>query len=610
MATIIPIDNKSFTTAGEKRFYHFLRTTVKPDGECVGWYSPFIEGVEPDFVLYTAEVGLVVFEVKDWVLGQIQKADQHNFTLTSDDGHQEKRTNPLQQARSYVFAILNRLKSLGKTWLSDDPRHQGKPKLPVHGGVVFTNITRQDFEAAGLAKVISPEIVFFADDLALAEVKGGGLPNIRQKLAAMFPPLFPFQLTAAEFSHLREIFWPEVRLKLPSRAGKKTKNEPEISLQFLDQQQESLACRLDATWALVEGPAGSGKTLVLVHKALRELQRQRNRGNDLPILILCYNLTLVHYLKRLLALHQAPLGRRGLRIMHFYEFCCDILNEPLNYEKEEANYYQLVAQMALEAAPASPSYSAVFVDEGQDFSDSMMAVPRAVCQKGGLFWVALDTAQTLYKPSQDWKSDPAFKKYTLSTPYRATPALALFCEKLITKDDPKVGQAPLSSPNQGRKPRLHQRKTLKDAAQCMAERIKELQAEGVPYSEIVVLYACRKLKGLEGQEVPRILGELFEENGILCFWASQDAHTKSLWDITTDSVAISTIHSMKGLDAEAVIIWGLDDLDRRNKPEESIRALAYAASSRARRSLDIIYRDRTPLIENMAAIIAELSPPA
>lgn len=70
MATIIPLNNTEFTTAGERRFYQFLRDALKPDSQCLAWYSPSVDGLEPDFVVYTPEVGLVVFEVKDWLLEQ------------------------------------------------------------------------------------------------------------------------------------------------------------------------------------------------------------------------------------------------------------------------------------------------------------------------------------------------------------------------------------------------------------------------------------------------------------------------------------------------------------------------------------------------------------
>ena len=71
MATMIPEDIERFTTEGEKQVYHFLAAVAKPDSNYTVWYSPDIKGREPDLVLYNDDVGLIIFEVKDWSLEQI-----------------------------------------------------------------------------------------------------------------------------------------------------------------------------------------------------------------------------------------------------------------------------------------------------------------------------------------------------------------------------------------------------------------------------------------------------------------------------------------------------------------------------------------------------------
>lgn len=68
MATMIPEDIEQFTTDGEKQVYNFLENVAKPDADYTVWYSPDISGREPDFVLYNKDIGLVIFEVKDWSL--------------------------------------------------------------------------------------------------------------------------------------------------------------------------------------------------------------------------------------------------------------------------------------------------------------------------------------------------------------------------------------------------------------------------------------------------------------------------------------------------------------------------------------------------------------
>jgi hypothetical protein len=99
-------------------------------------------------------------------LNQIQEATPRAFVLMMG---REKRSqkNPLLQAREYFESLMVRIKHDG--WLlSKDGVYFGKPKVPIDCGVVFPNINKYAYKERGLDKVISPEKVFFWDDLHLA----------------------------------------------------------------------------------------------------------------------------------------------------------------------------------------------------------------------------------------------------------------------------------------------------------------------------------------------------------------------------------------------------------------------------------------------------------
>jgi len=78
---MIPENIERFTTEGERQFYKFLESVAKPDSQYFVWYSPDIKGREPDFILYSHRVGLIIFEVKDWALSQIREANPKSFIL-------------------------------------------------------------------------------------------------------------------------------------------------------------------------------------------------------------------------------------------------------------------------------------------------------------------------------------------------------------------------------------------------------------------------------------------------------------------------------------------------------------------------------------------------
>jgi len=52
--------------------------------------------------------------------------------------------------------------------------------------------------------------------------------------------------------------------------------------------------------------------------------------------------------------------------------------------------------------------------------------------------------------------------------------------------------------------------------------------------------------------------------------------------ITTDSITVSTVHSLKGFDYAAVFVLGLDLLDQSRWTEEQVNCLTYVAITRAR----------------------------
>ena len=143
MATMIPDDIQVFTTDGERTFYRFLQAVAKPDNRHLSWYLPDVQGREPDFILYSEDVGLVIFEVKDWVLDQIVQADPQYFILHIK-GSEDKRRNPFQQAHDYFSLILDRIKEDGHL-VSKEPYAHGNVKIPVNCGVVFPNINKFEY---------------------------------------------------------------------------------------------------------------------------------------------------------------------------------------------------------------------------------------------------------------------------------------------------------------------------------------------------------------------------------------------------------------------------------------------------------------------------------
>ena len=123
MATMIPSDIGEFGTEGERTFYKFLEGVAKPDAHYLCWYTPGINGNEPDFVLCCEDVGLVIFEVKDWNLSQIEEGNPQYFLLKMGV-KTESRKNPFQQAHDYLYSIKDKIQKDGRH-ISTDPALHG-----------------------------------------------------------------------------------------------------------------------------------------------------------------------------------------------------------------------------------------------------------------------------------------------------------------------------------------------------------------------------------------------------------------------------------------------------------------------------------------------------
>ena len=541
MATMFPADVTSFLTTGEEATYSFLQRTARPDGKFLCWYAPDIEEREPDFILLSPDCGLVVLEVKDWLIDQLLEVDGKSVLL-SVNGREERRKQPLAQAREYVGSLLTLLNKHA-------PRMaDGKPLLPcpVTGGAVLPHISREEFRAAGLGEVMEEGRIIFWDELheesPLRRDASGR--SFACWLAEHFPPLFPFQLSGSQIDWLRARIFPVVRLELPVRGGTHASAQDE-TIRALDRDQENLARGMGAGKQLVIGPSGSGKTLILAHQAwnLPRVDKKIRR-----VLVTCFNLSLVGYIRRLLARKGASLGPDGVEVVPFYSVCERILGEPLTHA-EESEYYNIIVQEAQERLqgehPLKGHWDAILVDEGQDFSPEMAHVLLALLPPHGVLTVAQDEQQCLYQPEDSgWEKMgiAGLRLRRLQRQYRNTRAIARMALRLLPEGEP----VPELAGAEGEAPCWLQSADAPALVRDVADAVATLVREGVPMSEIAILYAHSRMEGL-ASSLPESLLEAVEARGVMARWVARDTTSKRYFDITTDSVCISTINKFATL---------------------------------------------------------------
>ncbi len=619
MAKMYPEDIESFkkTTEGEKRVFRFIREAARPHKDFICWYEPPIgnSGKEPDFIFFGKKRGLLVIEVKDWTSKQIISYNPHQFTI-SVSGKPAKRTNPDKQAKGYVNSLKEILTETAE-FLSDHPKQRGKLKIPIGRITVFPNISRSEYAESKFKWFIESERSLFKDDLdpageILCDRSGR---KLQERISGIFP--FPFEgLTQKEIDKLSFIIWPEAKIDLPPRPGS-SKNRFQREVLALDESQARLALRLGPGHQIIKGPPGSGKTLVLVHRCCH-LSKYNPQAKK--ILLICYNIALVGYLKRLIQEKGLGTGINGIEVCHFYELCARILGEPVHYENEDSEYYELVTREALERAlnrgsRAGP-FDAILIDEGQDFNEEMLKILLNLLRPGGDLVICLDSYQDLYRRRFSWKSlgiNAGGRTRHLKRVYRNTMEIFGSTQRFIgemPRIEKQLALLPYDFAFHGELPELRRFQNLDQIEAFLIGDLKRcIEAEDYKRSEIAVIYDD-KVYGpsrfaYDNRALPMRILEKLETSGIPAAWVSKDVRSKEMYDITTDRVSLISIHSSKGLDFDLVYLVGIDHIRPTVATNETLVSLVYVAMTRAKYRLVIPYVEETELIKRMKESISQ-----
>lgn len=205
MATLIPALGTCLSrmTSGEKRLAERLENKLEDD--YLLWYDVPIgpKQTHPDFVVLHPRRGALILETKDWCLSTIHSATRERFEiLDSSTGQPKVVINPLAQARHCAIQVINALQRDPQLQQPDGP-HKGQLIFPWGYGVVFTRITRAQFDAAGLGMAIPERLVICQDEMfehvdaeAFQERLWNMFPNSFGKGAITVPQLDPLSPSA------------------------------------------------------------------------------------------------------------------------------------------------------------------------------------------------------------------------------------------------------------------------------------------------------------------------------------------------------------------------------------------------------------------------------
>lgn len=611
---------ESRCNAGERRVLDQLRQCL--DDQHIVWHDlPVGEAArQPDFIVLGPGLGLLLLEVKDWKLATIRQATPDRVELATASGP-VMTAHPLRQVRDHAMALADLLQR-DPALVHDDGPHRGRLALRYGWGAVMSNLRRAEVAALpGFDAVFPPARTLLRDDLD----DSVDPETFVQRLSGLFTVDLAQRLTPAQRERIRWHLFPELRLGAPAPAPTPAEAPPEVPdlLQVMDLQQEQVARTLGDGHRVIHGVAGSGKTMILVHRA-RLLAREAEPAR--PVLVLCYNRALADRIEALIAPDE-PLRAR-LQVRTFHGWCAELARRhriavPAPPEgQDDADAPARLAQAVIAAADAGRvplgGHHAVLIDEAHDFEDGWLRLAAAMTDPAARRLLVLyDDAQSIYQRLRRRFSFTSVgiqargRTSVLRLNYRNTAevlGLALrFARGLLPErgrdreagrddeDDRVTGVAPSSSGRRGPRPVLIRARSAHEEAELLAARIADAVVAGTPLGEIAVL--CRT----RAQMAP--IAEALARRGLPL--QSMGSAGFQHFDWSQAGIRLVTLHSAKGLEFAHVHVAGLQRLPWRDETLEDAVRLVYVAMTRATQSLVLSCCGSSPVVERLQAALQE-----
>ena len=575
-------------TVGERRLAE--RLEQKLDADYLVWYDVPVgpKHSHPDFVVLHPRRGLLVLEVKDWKPATIQQADKNDWVIATDS-FPKTVPNPLEQARQYAHQVVNALER-DEQLVQADGRYQGKLAFPWSYGVVLTNITRKQFEAAELHNAIEPHRVMCQDEM----LESVDAEDLQSRMWEMFPHMMRGVMSLPQLDRVRWIMFPQVRVQTQAALFDDSDVDAELPsiMRVMDIQQEQLARSLGEGHRVIHGVAGSGKTMILGYRA--EYLAKASTSTAKPILILCFNEPLAVTLH--VAMQAKGLGGK-VHVRHFHKWCRDQLmayGQTLPAPKNNAGDFveelvqRVITGVGRKQIP-SGQYQAVMIDEGHDFAPEWLKlITQMVDPATNSLLLLFDDAQSIYERARSkqfsFKSvgiQAQGRTTILKINYRNTRQIlqtaSLVAADLLTADDKDDDGIPMLKPvscgREGQAPIIIKLPTLRDEAFAIADHLASAHKEGFAWGDMAVLCADYDTMYMLGRTLTHrnLPHRLRVRPG--------DYHPGA------DAIQVMTMKVSKGLEFPVVALPGVGHMPAPGENEKEAARVFYVAATRATQRL-------------------------
>lgn len=496
---------------------------------------------EADFIVAHPEYGVMILEVKG---GRIRfDAATSQWYSMDRNGVEHPIKDPIQQARNSKGALLAKLREL-PGW---DGRYLTIAYMAVFPDVFAGQVNlRLDLPRALVIDVANMQRLeesiengfrwFYGE-----ENQHGALGIYRLSLLE--------SVLARSFT-------------LRTSLGVELSAEETRIIELTDRQFMVLIFIQNQRRALIEGCAGSGKTMLALEKA-RQLSEQ-----NFETLLLCFNAPLAEYLRQ-----RAP---DNVDVFHFHGLCKYFAEKAgLGYRssKSEQDWFdRVLPEMLFEAlAELGTQYDAVIVDEGQDFREEWWETIAELLhdKTQGIWYVFFDSNQNIYRRHHALEKFVSPSPFLLTENCRNTRAIHEVVRKFHSQPNLITSRAP-----QGRLPEVFYFNTEHEQQDLLRRVLYHLIVEEAVQSQYVTLLTTRS-----PEKTVCAPGKRFG-NFVLTEWSDNNFHQTNLH--------VSSVYRFKGLENRVIILTGFEDND-----PAWIKPLFYVACSRARAHLIILAHARS-----------------
>lgn len=491
---------------------------------------------EADFVIFTPTYGVLVIEVKGGGIEYDEQIKQWHSIDKYQNKHKIK--NPLKQAKDAKYEIRNHFAS------------KGKRDILIAHGALFPDISN-------ISALSNPAIP--------TNILGGSdkLNNLKAWIISIFeywsgeqPNYNPLEISGINIAN--QLYGKQVSIQ--QSLASKIEEEIEQQIILTNQQKNILRQLKKRKEAIIEGGAGTGKTVLALDHA-QTLARQ-----GLKVLLLCYNQKLGNVLK------EKSDGIEGLHTMSFHQFCHwrikqvqsdtnrDLLIEASSNYPSDDKFDVWMPSALIDSYELSPiSYDVIIVDEGQDFKEEYWFAIEELRDRNSKtqLYIFKDSNQAIYTSVDDFPID--VEPLYLFDNCRNTRTIHNLAYQYYEGEEieaPDLDGEPIEF--------LHNN-NLEKQAQLIDQKIAKLiNEENIKPKDIAVII-------LDNYTIAQ---ELLVKTRNKKLWAFKEFSPKS-------NVLVETAKRFKGLEANIIFLWILDPSNMEDK-------LLYVSISRARFRLCVV----------------------